>query len=52
MQRGWGSTQINSANLDRTGAFGDWPEDFAAVALGSESRFLDAAQARLLGSEA
>jgi hypothetical protein len=30
------------------GAFGDWLEDFAAVALDSESRYLDVAQARLL----
>jgi len=43
-----GSTQITSTDLDQTGAFGDWPEDFAAVALDSESRYLDAAQARLL----
>jgi len=35
-----------------TGAFGDWPEDFAAVALDSEGRYLDAAQARLLEGEA
>ncbi|MBV9614082.1 MAG: AAA family ATPase, partial [Ktedonobacteraceae bacterium] len=26
-----GSTQITSADLDETGAFGDWPEDFAEV---------------------
>ena len=43
-----GSTQITSTDLDQIGAFGDWPEDFAAVALDSESRYLDAAQARLL----
>ena len=43
-----GSTQITSTDLDQTGAFGDWPEGFAAVALDSESRYLDAAQARLL----
>ena len=41
-----GSTQITSTDLDQTGAFGDWPEDFAAVALDSESRYLDAAQAK------
>jgi len=44
-----GSTQISSADLDRTGAFGDWPEDFADVELNSESRYLDAAEARLMG---
>ncbi|HJT59704.1 MAG TPA: DUF3696 domain-containing protein [Ktedonobacteraceae bacterium] len=42
-----GSTQITSADLDKTGAFGDWPEDFADVELNSESRYLDAAEARL-----
>lgn len=44
-----GSTQIDSADLDETGAFGDWPEDFDKVMLDSESRYLDAAEARLLG---
>jgi predicted ATPase len=43
-----GSTQIISADLDETGAFGDWPEDFAEVALSSEGRYLDAAQERMM----
>jgi AAA15 family ATPase/GTPase len=43
-----GSTQIVSADLDETGAFGDWPVDFADVALSSEGRYLDAAQARMM----
>jgi predicted ATPase len=51
-QRADGSTQITSADLDQAGAFGDLPEDFAAVALDSESRYLDAAQMRLLEGEA
>ena len=42
-----GSTKITSADLDETGAFGDWPEDFATVTLDSEDRYLDAAQKRL-----
>jgi|SRR5579885_100262 predicted ATPase len=42
-----GSTEITSADLDETGAFGDWPEDFDTVTLDTESRYLDAAQARL-----
>ncbi len=42
-----GSTRITSADLDETGAFGDWPEDFATVTLESEDRYLDAAQKRL-----
>ena len=44
-----GSTKITSADLDETGAFGDWPEDFATVALESEDRYLDAAQKSLKG---
>jgi len=38
-----GSTEIQSADLDETGAFGDWPEDFGRVELEAESRYLDAA---------
>jgi predicted ATPase len=45
-----GSTRIISADLDETGAFGDWPEDFATVTLESENRYLDAAQARMEGN--
>jgi len=44
-----GSTKITSADLDETGSFGDWPEDFATVTLDSEDRYLDAAQKRLKG---
>lgn len=44
-----GSTKITSADLDETGAFGDWPEDFALVTLESEDRYLDAAQKSLKG---
>jgi len=42
-----GSTEITSADLDANGAFGDWPEDFAIVTLGLESRYLDAQSRRL-----
>ena len=42
-----GFTQITSADLDKTGAYGDWPEDFDEIALTSESRYIKAAQARL-----
>ncbi len=41
-----GSTNIDSANVDERGTFGNWSEDFDDVALYSEGRFLDA-QARL-----
>lgn len=42
-----GSTKVSSADLDEVGAFGEWPEDFAEVALETESRYLDAAEARV-----
>lgn len=41
-----GTTEVTSTDLDEAGAFGDWPEDFADVALRLESRYLDAAEAR------
>lgn len=44
-----GSTEVTGADLDEAGAFGDWPEDFADVSLKAESRYLDAAGARLKG---
>ncbi|ABA21685.1 conserved hypothetical protein [Trichormus variabilis ATCC 29413] len=43
-----GITKINSADLDETGAFGDWPEDFGDVSLQLENRYLSAAEARLI----
>lgn len=46
-----GSTQIISADLDETGVFGDWPEDFATVTLDTEDRYLETAQKRLKGRE-
>lgn len=42
-----GATEVRSADLDAAGAFGDWPEDFAEVALDAESRYLDATEKRL-----
>lgn len=35
-----GSSKIFSHDLDENGAFGDWPEDFAEIALEAESRYL------------
>jgi len=43
-----GVTQVTSAELDETGAFGEWPEDFADVELEVESRFLEAVEAKLM----
>jgi hypothetical protein len=42
-----GATKITSADLDETGAFGDWPEDFGEIALATQNRYLSAAEARL-----
>ncbi|MYC78000.1 AAA family ATPase [Candidatus Poribacteria bacterium] len=37
-----GVTEVNSADLDEAGTYGEWPEDFADVSLHAQSRFLDA----------
>jgi hypothetical protein len=42
-----GVTTVASADLDSTGRFGDWPEDFGDTSLTAEGRYLDAAEARL-----
>lgn len=42
-----GTTQIKSADLDESGAFGDWPEDFADIALEAQSKYLDAAESHM-----
>lgn len=42
-----GSTSVTSADLDDTGAFGDWPEDFDDVELTSDNEYLSAAEAKL-----
>ncbi|WP_212734814.1 AAA family ATPase, partial [Paenibacillus polymyxa] len=39
-------TEINSSDLDETGGFGDWPEDFDDVTMMAEIRYLDAAEKR------
>lgn len=45
-----GVTEVSSTDLDAAGAFGDWPEDFSDVSLKLESRYLDAAEARLMNN--
>ncbi len=40
-----GATSIHSVDLDREGAFGDWPEDFGAVELMAEGAYLDTVEA-------
>ncbi|GAC1318540.1 MAG: hypothetical protein NVSMB14_16220 [Isosphaeraceae bacterium] len=42
-----GITEIQRAELDDAGRFGDWPEDFADVSLDAEHRYLTAAEQRL-----
>lgn len=42
-----GITEVRSTDLDKAGAFGDWPEDFADVELDVEKRYLDAAELQL-----
>jgi predicted ATPase len=42
-----GATEIHSADLDRAGAYGDWPEDFLDVEMTEESRYTRAAHAQL-----
>jgi predicted ATPase len=37
-----GSTQVESADLDQDGAFGEWPVDFDDVMLDAEKGYLDA----------
>jgi predicted ATPase len=41
-----GDTRIDSADLDENGAFGDWAEDFGAVELEAQTRYLDAVERR------
>lgn len=45
-QRRNGETHVQDGNLDESGAFGEWPEDFSDVILKGEGRFLDAAESR------
>ena len=45
-ERRQGATKVRSADLDETGSFGDWPEDFADIVLEAQSRYLDAIEAR------
>jgi predicted ATPase len=42
-----GETHISSADLDETGAFGDWPADFDEVALKAEGDYLNSADAQI-----
>lgn len=39
-----GYTKVQSANLDSSGSFGEWPVDFSTVVQRAEDRYLDAAE--------
>jgi predicted ATPase len=43
---GRGETAVHSADLDKAGAYGDWPEDLATAYLQAEERYLDAHEGR------
>lgn len=47
-----GQTAITSSDVDEAGRFGDWPVDFADVAMDVESQYLDAAERVLYGRDA
>jgi len=42
-----GVTEVTSADLDKAGAFGDWPEDFSSAEMDADIRYIHAAEARL-----
>ena len=45
-----GVTKITPADLDKAGAYGNWPEDFDDVDLKVQSRYLDAADRIAFGN--
>ena len=47
-RRADGVTEVNSADLDKTGAYGEWPEDFADVSLHAQSSYIKAARSRFV----
>ncbi len=42
-----GVTEVSSADLDKAGAFGDWPEDFSSTEMDADTRYIHAAEAKL-----
>ncbi len=44
------TTKISSGDLDKAGAYGDWPEDFGKLSLSLENRYLNAAEAHLFNT--
>lgn len=43
-----GATTITTGNLDKAGAYGEWPEDFGDVESKLDCRYLDAAEAQMI----
>ena len=43
-----GVTEVNSADVDEAGAYGEWPEDFADVSLRAQSGYIKAARSRFV----
>lgn len=41
-----GATQVDSADLDELGAYGEWPEDFGSVSSEADHRYLSAVEKR------
>lgn len=46
-----GMSRVTSAELDESGAFGDWPEDFDDVTLSAQSEYMNAAERRLISGQ-
>lgn len=47
-----GVTCVTAAEIDSTGSFGDWPEDFADVSFRAETEYLDAVEKTMAGQHA
>ncbi len=43
-----GQTQVTTRELDKSGAYGDWPQDFESTEMAGEQDYMDAAEAVLL----
>ncbi|HEX4964835.1 MAG TPA: AAA family ATPase [Thermoanaerobaculia bacterium] len=42
-----GATKVTSAEMDKLGAYGDWPEDFGEVQATVDNRYLDAVESKV-----
>jgi hypothetical protein len=42
-----GVTEVSSADLDKAGAFGDWPEDFSSAEMDADTRYIHAAESMI-----